>query len=206
MAMLLYLQILTAPILGILAATVPIQSQQLWQPCAILPDSNVTNADGVQTGASDLWGHEPSGGPKKWGEVYVRGLTVIPYCFPTEDHRNKNVNKVQFAIEKWMTALGGPASASSGHSIAFWEWVDMKTRKPRYCIDMNSPIDSRWNMQIPYKTVAIWTDGNIGKEAGRATMGMGKSPGEPWGLQMWLGVNIPIPSISHELGHVMGKS
>jgi hypothetical protein len=89
MAILLYLQILTALILGVFVVAVPPQSQHLWQPCAILPDPTVTSADGVETGGADLWGRESSGGPAKWGEVYVRGLTVIPYCFPTEDHRNK---------------------------------------------------------------------------------------------------------------------
>jgi hypothetical protein len=79
-------------------------------------------------------------------------------------------------------------------------------RKPRHCIDVNSPLESKWNIQIPYKTAAIWSDNDVGQRAGKATIGMGKSPGQPWVLGMWLAEEMVIPSVAHELGHVMGKS
>jgi hypothetical protein len=82
-----------------------------------------------------------------------------------------------------MNALGSAASQSAGHKIMFYEWVD-SDKKPRYC---------------------IWRNNNIGDRAGKATMGMGPTPGEPWNLDMWLAENIEVASITHVFGHVMGK-
>lgn len=69
----------------VLGVVVPQQPPIFSGPCAVLPPSNKTETrsyDGVQSGASSIWGHEGSGGPKKWTDLYVKGLTVIPYCFP----------------------------------------------------------------------------------------------------------------------------
>jgi hypothetical protein len=112
--------------------------------------------------------------------------------------------QVKFAIDRWMNALGSAASQSAGHKIMFYEWVD-SDKKPRYCIDVDNPVESKWNLKVPYKTVAIWRDNNIGDRAGKATMGMGPTPGEPWNLDMWLAENIEVASITHVFGHVMGK-
>jgi hypothetical protein len=91
-AILLYLQII---ILGIFAAAVPQQPIILSSPCGILPLSNVSDFNGVETGGASLWGHETVGGPTKWTDLYVKGLTVIPYCFPTEEHRKAMIDKVR---------------------------------------------------------------------------------------------------------------
>ena len=77
--------------------------------------------------------------------------------FSTEEHRKANIAKVEAATELWITALGGKASEASGHKIMFSEWIDPR-KKTMYCIDVNSPVDSNWNMAVPYKTVAIWKD------------------------------------------------
>jgi hypothetical protein len=82
---LIYFPILAAAAMQVLGATVPQQPPIFTGPCAVLPPSNNTETpsyDGIQSGASSLWGHEGSGGPKKWTDLYVKGLTVIPYCFP----------------------------------------------------------------------------------------------------------------------------
>jgi hypothetical protein len=76
MAIILYLQIV---VLGIFAAAVPPQPIILLNPCGIVPLSNVSDFNGVQTGGASLWGHEAVGGPIKWTDLYVKGLTIIPY-------------------------------------------------------------------------------------------------------------------------------
>ena len=123
--------------------------------------------------------------------------------FSTEEHRKANIAKVEAATELWITALGGKASEASGHKIMFSEWIDPR-KKPMYCIDVNSPVDSKWNMAVPYKTVAIWKDDRAGKRAASSTVGMGDSPGKPWDLDMWLGEEASVQIIAHEFGHVMG--
>jgi hypothetical protein len=95
MAILVYLQII---ILGIFAAAVPPQPIILSSQCGILPLSNVSDFNGVETDGASLWGHETVGGPTKWTDLYVKGLTVIPYCFPTEEHRKAMGNKVRRLI------------------------------------------------------------------------------------------------------------
>ncbi|KAI4934227.1 hypothetical protein J4E85_002083 [Alternaria conjuncta] len=157
----------------------------------------------MQSGATSLWGHEGSGGPKKWTELYIKGITLIPYCFPTEEHRKANVEKLEAAIRVWMTALGGGPSPGTNHKIIFSEYVDF-SQNPRYCIDVNSPAESKWNMAVPYKTVAIWKDDGVGKAAAASTVGMGDTPGKPWDLNMWIDVEASVTTVAHELGHVMG--
>ncbi|RYO56981.1 hypothetical protein AA0113_g8357 [Alternaria arborescens] len=203
---LIYLPIFAAAAMQVLGVVVPQQPPIFSGPCAVLPPSNKTenrSYDGVQSGASSIWGHEGSGGPKKWTDLYVKGLTVIPYCFPTEEHRKANIAKVEAATELWITALGGKASEASGHKIMFSEWIDPR-KKPMYCIDVNSPFDSKWSMAVPYKTVAIWKDDRAGKRAASSTVGMGDSPGKPWDLDMWLGEEASVQTIAHEFGHVRG--
>jgi hypothetical protein len=102
-----------------------------------------------------------------------------------------------------MNALGGAVLQSAGHKIMFYGWVD-SAKKPRYCIDLNSPVESKWNMQIAYKTLVIWRDDGIGERAGAATIGMGATLGKPWELDMWLDDDIEVASIAQELGNVMG--
>jgi hypothetical protein len=87
----------------------------------------------------------------------------------------------------------------------FHKWVDSSEKKPRYCIDVDSPVESKWNLKVPYKTVAIRRYNDIGERAGSATMGVGQSPGKPWELDMWQADDIEVASITHEFGHVMGK-
>ncbi|CAN9226127.1 unnamed protein product [Alternaria alternata] len=203
---LIYLPIFAAAAMQVLGVVVPQQPPIFSGPCAVLPPSNKTETpsyDGVQSAASSIWGHEGSGRPKKWTDLYVKGLTVIPYCFPTEEHRKANIATVEAATELWITALGGKASEASGHKIMFSEWIDPR-KKPMYCIDVNSPVDSKWNMAVPYKTVAIWKDDRAGKRAASSTVGMGDSPGKPWDLDMWLGEEASVQTIAHEFGHVMG--
>jgi hypothetical protein len=204
----LHFTIFAAAATQVLGASVPLQPPIFSGPCAILPPSNNTQRtsyDEIQSGASSLWGHEGSGGPKKWAELYVKGLIVIPYCFPTKEHRKANLAKVEAATELWITALGGKASEATGHKIMFSEWIDPR-KKPMYCIDVNSPADSKWNMALPYKTVVIWKDDRAGKRATSSTVGMGDSPGKPWDLNMWLGEEANVQTIAHEFGHVMGTS
>jgi hypothetical protein len=42
----------------------------------------------------------------------------------------------------------------------FYEWVN-RDKKPRYCIDVDSTVESKWNLKVPYKTVAIWRNNDI---------------------------------------------
>jgi hypothetical protein len=178
--------VFAAAAIHVFGASIPTEPPIFTGRCAILPPSNDTETpsyNGMQSGASSLWGHEGSGGPKKWTELYVKGITVIPYCFPTEEHRKANLAKMEAAIELWMTSLGGPSSKGTNHGIMFSEWIDTR-KNPRYCIDVNSPVDSKWNMEIPYKTVAIWKDDRVGQGAAASTIGMGDTPGKPWDLNM----------------------
>ncbi|KAI4690087.1 uncharacterized protein J4E84_004268 [Alternaria hordeiaustralica] len=149
----------------------------------------------MQSGATSLWGHEGGGGPKKWTELYIKGITLIPYCFPTEEHRKANVEKLEAAIKLWMTALGGGPSPGTNHKIIFSEYVDF-SQNPRYCIDVNSPAESKWNMAVPYKTVAIWKDDGVGKAAAASTVGMGDTPGKPWDLNMWIDVEASVITLT----------
>lgn len=213
MAILRVFQIISAYLLGMVTANVsphfPILSGGF---CAVISLSNVSGhpgPDGVQFGAATLWGHDNEGGPRKWEDLYVKGLTVIPYCFPNAAHRVANVNRAEAAIKLWMTALGGKASKSTGHKILFFEWTDsswLGSSQPLYCIDVNSPVESKWNLKVPYKTVAIWIDSKkSGKNSGNATVGMSANPGKPWDLNLWMSDDASITTVAHELGHVMGK-
>jgi len=201
-----YLPVFAAAAIQAIAASIPQISPIFSGPCAILPPSNNTETptyDGMQSGATSLWCHEGGGGPKKWTELYIKGITLIPYCFPTEEHRKANSEKLEAAIKLWMTALGGGPSPGTNHNIIFSEYVDF-SQNPRYCIDVNSPAESKWNMAVPYKTVAIWKDDGVGKAAAASTVGMGDTPGKPWDLNMWIDVEASVTTVAHELGHVMG--
>lgn len=163
--------------------------------------------NGTQTGAATLWGHGDFG-PKKWQDVYIQGLTVIPYCYPDEEGRKVLEDKVETAMKLWYTALGGGPSKEAGHKIYFHEWTDpgwFGSRKVRYCFDPYSRIAEGWNAKVPYKTLSIFTDPNQ-SESGTASMGMGHQPGYPWDLMMWLAEDATVATIAHELGHVMGQS
>ena len=155
-------------------------------------------------------GHEQQGGPRKWEDIYLTGLTVIPYCFPSPEHRAANVNRVESAIKMWMAALGGKYGKANGHKILFHEWTEYSSwfsgYQPKFCVNVKEKVHSTWNLKIPYKTVAIWKDDSEGVDAASATAGMGQSPGQPWALGLWMGSEAPVTTVAHELGHVMGMS
>jgi hypothetical protein len=110
------------------------------------------NEDPVQYGGTSLFNYDD--GPIKWGDETWPGITLIPYCFESEQSRIDGKDRVEAAVKLWIDALGGERSPSSGHSLKIIEWYNYAKFEPFYCFG-SSQANQQWNPSLRTDTVAI---------------------------------------------------
>ncbi|KAH6625703.1 hypothetical protein C7974DRAFT_414198 [Boeremia exigua] len=146
-----------------------------------------------------------------WPQLVRNGqqLRVIRYCYATKLYRDYlHCSKFNPALKLWADKLGHPASAQSGHAVAWEEANDGGApgkRKRRYCYSTyEHGKGGTWNKNVPIDTLAIFLDPTF--DGARATTGYDAASTDEGRHQMVLGVDSDPVEIAHELGHVLGMS
>jgi hypothetical protein len=80
----------------------------------------------------------------------------IPYCYANQAARTRNQQSIDVAVEAWISALGGPASAATGHTLSIAEVLNVNG--PMLCYgddyqDFEHP--GTWNPGLDHHTLAI---------------------------------------------------
>ncbi|KAL5379535.1 hypothetical protein DPSP01_008412 [Paraphaeosphaeria sporulosa] len=127
------------------------------------------------------------------------------YCYADYNTRNALKRNIEGAVQFWMSALGGPASAETGHSLSFKE-IKSDRNWPLYCysytyLDPDHP--GEWNPAVPPDTLALH---RLVQPRSRASLGY--QPGPAGANHVMVGLGPPPqvmqPILAHELGHVIG--
>ncbi|KAL5417757.1 hypothetical protein PMIN06_004130 [Paraphaeosphaeria minitans] len=129
----------------------------------------------------------------------------VTYCYADYNTRNALKRTVEGAIQLWMSALGGPASAETGHSLSFKE-LKSDRNWPTYCylytyMDFDHTGD--WNPVVPPDTLALHR--SVGTSSG-ASVGYQPGPAGANNILLGLGPSLETmwPILGHEFGHVLG--
>jgi hypothetical protein len=168
--------------------------------------SNTTAPNDISTASVNILGYEAYSGPVKWPHNYAKDggyHSFIPYCYLDVSHRTIISTKFISATRKWAKTMDGDMSQTTGQGVDFWELFD-NDMVPMYC---HTPGNKHWNDKLPLSTVCVTFDGKLGGSA-QATIGkQDHLPGRVTYMSfIQLGPRASVPTIMHELGHVMGKS
>ncbi|KAF2449030.1 zincin [Karstenula rhodostoma CBS 690.94] len=164
--------------------------------------SSVTRTNGTGQG-NNL--HDRSLNAIYGGDRTTWPLGKIPYCYASIAARAQLKHHIDSAIQIWMTALGGPASAVTAHGLSLTEVVDDQGQ-PIYCFfnDYQSyEHPGSWHTAIWKHVLAIHLQGGGGA---RSTLGYFEQ-GAAGRHALVSGLDAPNIiqiTLAHELGHVFG--
>jgi hypothetical protein len=182
-------------------------SNALRLPCGVpfsMDNSTLQKLQNYQEGSVDLgsadlfWSPD---GPKLWTRDRER-LVTIQYCYKHPITGLYLRQYVENAIREWYIALGGPASAHTGHGLVFKEARNRDTSEPEFCHQDGT--NNYWNPRLRYDTLVIDKVPELYGASSSVGLLQGPGVGIPWMNQLRLGQGITTRMIMHELGHTLG--
>ncbi|KAH6625713.1 hypothetical protein C7974DRAFT_456032 [Boeremia exigua] len=145
---------------------------------------------------------------KPWPQVKLNNVKyrLIKYCYSGPEARNAlHCSHVMPALTVWGNKLGTPASAKTGHSLAWHEThddnPDPKKRVLQYC---HTP-DGNWNPKVPGDALMIsiyFQDPGLALSSiGYSDSSESTTPGRNF---VKIGLETNLSDAVHEFGHVLG--